>query len=200
MKHLGFKWGFKGKALTLDRHNESRVSEMWATTSSLISCGIRWAHPNTISNIFKTLIILKVLYGIEITDVNKFFELVINKQCRNSLKSLWGVSKHSRNDLNKYYDLADISNTIKARKINYLQQLMRNKTTRKYLTTLLTLKNRSFSTLQNTFNLAQKDNIDLLEILFGKKMNISSMDTLDDGKKWYLITFYLIGTSKKDQN
>ena len=146
------------------------------------------------------MIIPKVLYGIKITDVNKLFELVINKQCRNSLKSLWGVSKHSRNDLNKYYDLADISNTIKARKINYLQQLMRNKTTRKYLTTLLTLKNRSFSTLQNTFNLAQKDNIDLLEILFGKKMNISSMDTLDDGKKWYLITFYLIGTSKKDQN
>ena len=129
MKHLGFKRGFKGYLLTFHRHNDLCISEMWATTSSLVSCGIRWTHPNIVANIFSTLVIPKVLYGIEITNVNKYLESLISKQCRSSLKSLWGLSKHSRNDLNKYYNLADMSKYIKTRKIKFLQQLMKNRTT-----------------------------------------------------------------------
>ena len=118
MKHLGFKWGTKGKNVTLDSHNQSRISEMWATTSSLVSCGIRWTHPSTSANVFRSIILPKVLYGIEITDVNKYFESLVNKQCRSSLKSLWGLSKHSRNDLNKYFHLSNISTEIKIERSN----------------------------------------------------------------------------------
>eukprot|EP00111_Clytia_hemisphaerica_P002651 TCONS_00007501-protein len=57
LKHLGFKWGTQGKLLTLDRHIHSRLADLWATTSSLISSGIRWAHPGTIATITKSILI-----------------------------------------------------------------------------------------------------------------------------------------------
>ena len=186
MKHLGFKWGMKGKLVTLDRHKESSIAELWAITSSLTSCGIKWNHPNTAANIFKTLVIQKILYGIEIMDINKCFNSRISTQCRSSLKSLWGMSKFCRNDLNKYYNLSDMTHIIKSCKIKFLQQLMKNTTTRHYLITLLTLKDRSFSTLQDTFNLVQKENLDLVEILVGKNIKSNCLQTLESEKELLL--------------
>ena len=166
LKHLGFKWGTSSrKYLTLNKHKESRVSELWATSSSLISSGVRWYHPSTTSTVFKSIIVPKVLYGVEIFDVDKYFESLLNKQCRNSLKSLWGISKHARNDLNKFYHLFDITPNIKTRKVKFLQHIMRNQTTRKYLLSLLTLKDRQFSTLQNTFDIVVNENLDLINVL-----------------------------------
>ena len=144
MKHLGFKWGHQGNLLTLSKHKESRMSELWSTTSSLVSSGIKWYHPNSTAAIFRSVIVPKTLYGIEILDINRYFDNLITNQCRNSLKSLWGISKHARNDLVKYYNLLNIMPEIKKRKIKFLQHLMRNRTTRTYLLSLLNLKERCF--------------------------------------------------------
>ena len=179
MKHLGFKWGMKGNRVTLDKHRQSCISDLWATTSSLISSGIRWIHPDTITNIFKTLVIPKMLYGIEVLDVNNSSYYFVHKQCRMSLKSLWGVSKHCTNDLNKYYNVSTVSHMIKSRKINFLQRLMKQPTTRNYLLTLLTLESRSFSILQSTFDILKQEGLDIFAVLLGKRVKVDNDIELD---------------------
>ena len=96
------------------------------------------------------------------------------------------MSKFCRKDLNKYSNLSDITHMIKSRKIKFLQQLMKNTETRDYLITLLTLKDRSFSTLKDNFNLVQKENLDLVEILFGKNIKTNCLQTLDSEKELLL--------------
>ena len=96
------------------------------------------------------------------------------------------MSKFCGNDLKKYYNLSDMTPMIKSRKIKFLQQLMKNTTTRHYLITLLTLKDRSFSTLQDTFNLVQKENLDLVEILVGKNIKSNCLQTLESEKELLL--------------
>eukprot|EP00111_Clytia_hemisphaerica_P004254 TCONS_00012144-protein len=46
LKHLGFLWDTKSKKITLAKHQENRIQELWAVTSSLISSGVRKMHPN----------------------------------------------------------------------------------------------------------------------------------------------------------
>ena len=185
MKHLGFKWGLKGNNLTLHKHKESRVSDLWSTTSSLVSSGANWFHPNSTSTIFRSVIIPKVLYGVEILDIDKYFDTLINNQCRNSLKSLWGISKHARNGLVKYYNLFDIMPDIKSRKVKFLQHLMRNRTTRTYLLSLLNLEDRSFSTLQESFNIVKSEGLDLINILLGENVSLKrkQTNTIDPTKR-----------------
>ena len=183
MKHLGFKWGMKKDILNLDRHNESRLSELWATTASLLSSGARWYHPSTTASVFQSIVVPKVLYGVEILDINKHFETLLDKQCRNSLKSLWDISKHSRNDLNKYFNLSDLSYNIKSRKINFLKHLMSNQTTRTYLLALLSSNDRSFSTLQTTFNIALNEDIDIISVILGNKVELKREAYLENDKR-----------------
>eukprot|EP00111_Clytia_hemisphaerica_P019553 TCONS_00057647-protein len=41
LKHLGFNWKMDRDKLSLKNHQDSRIAEMWATTASLTSCGVR---------------------------------------------------------------------------------------------------------------------------------------------------------------
>ena len=61
----------------------------------------------------------------------------MNSQLRNAAKSLWGLSKHAKNDLNRYFELHDLTKAINTRKLKLLQQLMRNETSKHYLLTAL---------------------------------------------------------------
>ena len=65
---------------------DNRISEMWAMTSTLISAGIRKLHPNSIIQVFKSVIIPRLLYGIEIVSLSKSDKSYLDRQARCSLK------------------------------------------------------------------------------------------------------------------
>ena len=129
LKHLGYSWKANHTSkLTLHKHQNACIAELWATTSSLISCGVRKMHPNIIVSIFKKIILPKIMYGLEIAPLSRSFMDLLDIQCRCSLKLLLGLSKHSSNDINKFYNLNNVSDIVNTRRINLLLLLMKNST------------------------------------------------------------------------
>ena len=63
--HLGFTWKSSYGKLTLKQHYDDRISELWSVTSSLIAAGVRNLNPNIIVHLFKTLVLPKLLYGLD---------------------------------------------------------------------------------------------------------------------------------------
>ena len=96
LKHLGFMWKLRRSSLQLTQH-EYRLSEMWAVTTSLISAGVRKLHPHQIVQLFKSLVIPKLLYGVELMDLSETSRINLNRQARSAMKSMFNISKHSKN-------------------------------------------------------------------------------------------------------
>ena len=189
LKHLGFNWQIYKNKISLKHHQQTRISELWATTSSLITCGIRKMHPNIIATIFRTIVVPKVLYGLEITDISKGVVENMDRQFRSALKLLLGLSKHCSNDLNKYFDLDSIAKDIKNRQINLILHLMKNKTTSAYLLSLLNspYSHRSSSVLQNILDVCLQEHIDILDLLISQNFDkIKSTTVLEEDRKNWL--------------
>ena len=165
LKHLGFSWNINHtKRLTLYKHQTARISELWATTSSLISCGVRKMHPNTIVSIFRSIILPKIMYGLEIAPLSRSFMDLLDTQCRCSLKVLLGLSKHSSNDINRFFNLNNISDIVNTRRINLLLFLMKNSRTSMYLLELLSMdtSERFYSILQRTLDVCSQEDVDVV--------------------------------------
>ena len=171
LKHLGFSWSINHtKRLTLYKHQTARISELWATTSSLISCGVRKMHPSTIISIFRSIILPKMMYGLEIAPLSRSFMDLLDTQCRCSLKVLLGLSKHSSNDINRFFNLNNISDIVNTRRINLLPSLMKNSTTSMYLLELLSMdtSERFYSILQRTLNVCSQEDVDVVGHVIGQ--------------------------------
>ena len=151
LKHLGFIWKKNSHKLQLKNHMEYRLNEMWSVTSSLISSGVRHLHPNQIVTLYKSIVIPKLLYGLEIINITHTEKQYLNTQARCALKHLFGVSKHAKNLLNLYYRLQDITILLDSRKLSFIHQLSQNKDTSKYTLHLISLSNkdRRYSILRN---------------------------------------------------
>ena len=177
LKHLGFFWDVRSKKISLTKHQENRISELWAVTSSLISSGIRKMHPNIIANIFKSIVLPKVLYGLEITTTTKTFLELMNRQCRSAFKSLLGYSKHGSNDLNRLYHVADIVPYIENRKLNLLTQLMKNDQTSNYLLHTLASNDRQYSIIPGILEICLKENLNVVDMLLNvqKSFKVSNV-------------------------
>ena len=189
LKHLGFNWKIDRNVLSLKNHKLSRISEMWATTASLTSCGIRKMHPKTVATVFRSVVIPKLLYGLEITNLSKADSETIDRQCRCAFKQLLGLSKHCSNDLNRLLCTNSVETDIKNRKINLILLLMKNKTTSTYIINLLSspYSKRSFSILQDTFDLCFQENIDIFNLLINRnRTNLALPSTLDVNKRQQL--------------
>lgn len=189
LKHLGFNWKLDRNILSLKNHQASRISEMWATTASLTSCGIRKFHPSTVASVFRSVVVPKLLYGLELTNISKSDFENIDRQCRCAFKQLLGLSKHCSNDLNRLLLTDSVGTEIKNRKINFMQLLMKNETTSKYLISLLSssFSDRSFSILQDILDLCLNENISIYNLLLNRKFSkLSHSPNLDDDKrKWF---------------
>ena len=71
LKHLGFKWSPKHDGASLqDSHVAERVSELWAVTDALIRSGIRFCHPYTIGTLYTSIVVPRLLYGLELCELN----------------------------------------------------------------------------------------------------------------------------------
>ena len=190
LKHLGFLWDTKLRKITLAGHQENRISELWAVTFSLIASGIRKMHPNIIANIFRSIVLPKVLYGMELTVTSKPFLERLNRQCRSAFKNLLGYSKFGANDLNKLYKLADITPFIENRKISLLAQLMKNRQTSQYFLHILACRDRQYSIIPSIMQICARENINIVELVlyFQKPFKVSNRgDLIIDGMELDLV-------------
>ena len=164
LKHLGFTWKLnKSKKLSLQSHVDSRLAELWSVATSLISAGIRKLHPNSIVSLFETIVIPKLLYGLEIISMPKSLTERINRQARTCLKSLFGISKKSKNYIHRMYNIKEVSTYLEKRGFALIEQLFRNKTTANYILGLLTQADRSYSTLNSILQSCNRFNVDVIE-------------------------------------
>uniref|UniRef100_A0A7M5WUY5 Reverse transcriptase domain-containing protein n=1 Tax=Clytia hemisphaerica TaxID=252671 RepID=A0A7M5WUY5_9CNID len=89
LTHLGFQWTKKKNHLCLKNHRDTRIAELWSVATSLIASGIRNCHPSTIVSIYNTIVIPKLLYGLELVELTKSEMEYLDSQARACLKSLF---------------------------------------------------------------------------------------------------------------
>ena len=156
-----------------------RIASMWSVATSLITSGIRKCHPNSIITVFNSVVIPKLLYGLELVKLNKSDHNYLNTQARICLKSLFGISKRSKNILNQIYNLKEVTTLINTRKLKMFRSAIHNKSISPYLFHLLTSnKDISYSYLHSVKLVAQSQNLDLTSLILNK--HYKTNDEVDD--------------------
>ena len=93
----------------------------------LITSGIR----NTIVSIYNTIIVPIFLYCLELVELTKAEMEYLDSQAKNCLKSLFNISKRSKNDIHRLYSIPNVCSTIDERRLNLLRQLVLSKSTKR---------------------------------------------------------------------
>ena len=165
LKHLGFIWNKVRDKGTLNGFNiQERINKFWAVIFALIKGGIRFSQPGTIVELYKTLAIPTLTYGLEIPHLTETQLDTLDKEGRKALKQLFNISKHSKNYLHSLFNIDHISTTIKNNKLKLLSRLMANEHTQNVV--LSTLQSTSLkSTAQDCFHMAIQHNINPYDIL-----------------------------------
>ena len=173
LKHSGFIWNIKNHkshiAVIEDENVTGRISKFWSIIQTLIKGGIRFCHPNTIAHMFKIRAIPTLVYGLEICNLSTDVLKKLDIQGRNALKSLFNISKHSKNYLNPLMQIDHVSTIVIRNKLNLFTRLMRNKHTSEVILSILQdeLKYPSFVT--DIYNITMQLDIDFYELLINKK-------------------------------
>ena len=123
-------WNIKksGDATLDDVNVQERINKFWTVIHSLIKGGIRFCHPNSIIELYKTLAVPTLTYGLELTHLCQTEMEKLDREGRKALKFLFNISKHSKNYLNSIYNVSHISTTINNNKLKLLCRLMNNET------------------------------------------------------------------------
>ncbi|XP_065643112.1 uncharacterized protein LOC136074699 [Hydra vulgaris] len=131
LTHLGFIWDTKYSPIaSLNRLNiDNRISHFRAVIQSLIQAGIRFVHPNSIVQLYKTLAVPTLTYGLELCDHKEMLLQKLDIVGRIALKSLLNVSNHSKNYIHPLFCIEDISIITQQNKINLFIRLLKNKMT-----------------------------------------------------------------------
>ena len=89
LKHLGFLWNTKksGKACLSEKNVSERTSKFWAVVYSLIKGGVRYCNPASITDLYRTIAVPTLTYGLELCSLMILIEKV-GKQSSNFLMSL----------------------------------------------------------------------------------------------------------------
>ena len=175
LKHLGFIWDTeKSVFASLNNINiNERLSQFQSITHTLVRSGIRFAHPNTIVHLFKSLVVPKLTYGLELCDINKYLLNKLDIAGNTALKSFFNISKHSRNYLQTLFNIDHISHIINRNKLNLFVRLMNNSVTSNLILTQIE-HGLSKSTFTITINeLCEKYDINFYNLLIqNKKIDI----------------------------
>ena len=169
LKHLGFLWNNKNNMLSLEDTNITcRINKFWSIIKTLIKGGIRFCHPLTIKQLYYSLAIPTLTYGIELCNLNDNLLNKLNVEGRKGLKALFNVSTYSKNYLNTLLNIEHISTVIIKNKLNLLIRLLHNKKTANIiLQMLVNAKYKCFITDAN--NITSKLGINLMEMVVSRK-------------------------------
>lgn len=168
-KHLGFFWNSKRNLLTMEDTNIStRIGKFWAVIQALVKGGIRFCHPATIRQVYQSLAVPTITYGIELCTLSDSLLKRLDTETRKGLKALFNVSTYSRNYLHKILNIEHTSTTLINNKLGLLTRLLFNPKTSSIIMEMSTrAKYNSF--IMDIQNLANKLNLDLLSILVTRR-------------------------------
>ncbi|XP_065666219.1 uncharacterized protein LOC136087412 [Hydra vulgaris] len=171
LNHLGFTWDTKSSPFaSLNSLNiDHRISNFRAVIQTLIQSGIRFAHPNSIVQLYKTLAVPTLTYGLELCEHKKVLMQKLDIVGRNALKSLLNVSKHSKNYIHPLFFIEDISITIQQNKLNLFIRLMNNKITFDIIKSQPENKTAPQPFLDSIKGLCNKHELNLEKIIQSKK-------------------------------
>ena len=172
LKHLGFMWSKKKNGdATLNQLNvQERTNKFWALIHSLIKGGIRFCHPYSIVELYRTLAVPILTYGLELTHLCQTEMNNLDTEGRKALKFLFNLSPYSKNYLNDYFHIKPISNTVNNNKINLLSRLMNNASTSNViLRTLQSTTPRYNSLVWDCYAITQKNELNFFDLLLNNK-------------------------------
>ena len=70
LKHLGFFWNNKSNVLSMEDNNiKYRIDKYWSVIKTLVKGGIRFCHPSTIKQLYSSLTVSTLTYGIELCNL-----------------------------------------------------------------------------------------------------------------------------------
>ena len=174
LKHLGFIWDTqRSKFASMENINiDNRISEFKAIISTLIRAGIRFSHPRSITQIFSTIAIPKLTYGLELCKITKELTTKLNIIGRSALKSLFSISKFSKNLLNSFFNIDNVSTVVLRNKLNLFVRLMNNPVTSKLILSQLQHQTYENSLIYEILQICQDYNIDFFQLLLSSKKQI----------------------------
>jgi hypothetical protein len=180
LKHLGFHWMTHATNISSinKSHLEHRINDFRAASAALITSGIRFLHPNSISTLYQSLLIPRLLYGLELCHLNKTDISRLEVIARSSLKSLFDVSKFSRNYLNLSLGIRSIADIIYERKLSLLVRLLQNGTMKSIILNQLSAKTYTGSFIEDVAQIIDKHNINVIDLIMTSRFQI--LETLHD--------------------
>ena len=188
-----------------EKNLSERTSKFWAVIYSLIKGGIRYCNPESVSDLYRTLAVPTLTYGLELCSLTQHQLDDLDREGRKAIKQLFGVSKHSRNYLHKLLSLTPISTTINNNKLNLLTRLMQHTTTKSVVLSILRQQNGPPQTsficdVFNVMNNAGNNFYDLLVSHSAPRLPVSLDDIQEDvkGTLQECLKHWNIGAMRRD--
>lgn len=176
LKHLGFLWNVRNNRQKLatieEEHVAQRLNKFWTVIHSLVKSGIRFCAPGTIVQMFQSLAIPTLTYGLELCTLKRQLLEKLDRESRSALKSLFDVSKYSKNLLQPLFRVRSISHTLYRNKLNLFHRLLQNELTRGVCLKMMT-ENLNYSSFTNDCSeVAAKLNVRLEPIVFNGHVEV----------------------------
>ena len=169
LKHLGVLWNLKRNIITMDDENvELRISKFWSVIQTLIREGVRFCHPQTIRQLFNSLAVPTLTYGLELCNLNPSLLKKLDTVGRKGLKSLFNISVFSKNYLHTLLNIKHISTRIIKNKYSLLTRLLHGKTA-KIVFNMLRTHHTNYSFLDDLAAVSNRFNIDLIEVVISRR-------------------------------
>ena len=169
LKHLGVLWNVKKNTLTMDDENVSgRLTKFWSVIKTLVKDGIRFCHPSTIRQLFISLAIPTLTYGLELCDLSVGFLQKLDTEGRKALKSLFNISSYSRNYLEQLLNIEKISTRLIKNKLGLLVRLLNTDKTSEILMKMFQQHSHKGSFSFDLQDIASRLELDLAGIIVSK--------------------------------
>jgi hypothetical protein len=160
----------KKGCMTIDDENIStRLTKSWSIGNTLVRDGIRFCPPATIKQLFLSLAVPTLTYGLELCNLTQTILNKLDTEARKALKSMFSISPFSRNFLNSLLNVEYISTTLIKNKLGLLTRLLENECTSKVIFNALQSDPVKDSFLYNAIALCNMSNVDFMFLVVSKK-------------------------------
>ena len=151
--------------------------------------GIRFCHPSTIRQVYQSLAVPTLTYGIELCTLSNSLLQRLDTESRKGLKALFNVSAYSKNYLHTILNIEHTSTTLINNKFGLLTRLLQNEKTAGVLMKMAATTNYG-SFVHDLQCLSAGLGLDLRTILISRLFEkVSSVyDDIEDEKQADLIT------------
>ena len=167
-----------------DNNVSTRIGKLWSVVQALVKGGIRFCHPSTIRQVFQSLVIPTLTYGIELCTLSNTLLNRLDTESRKALKTLFNISAYSKNYLHTLLNLEHTSTTLINNKFGLLIRLLRNEKTADVIMKMAASAKYS-SFVHDLQDLASGLGLDLRTILISRsyKKVVSVYEDMDDDRR-----------------